>query len=447
MSIPVVFPATELPAEGPAQRLLGLYPQIQEGLWLQRVKILGGALAAGQWAALGAIAAEFTPGTPLHLTTRQDVEIHDIRQGDIPRIQQRLAQAGMTGLGSCGDTVRNVTLCPCATAKAADLSPLAWAIRHLLEQTAGTFALPRKFKISMSACPGACAQPYINDLGFIAATVGGRQGFRVIGAGSLGPRPALGVELMSFVDLADVLPLVAAAVELFSELGDRQNRRTARLRHVRQRLGDAEFIRLLNEKFQAARSRQAWPQVAIGAAALPNAAKAQLAFINGDVTPQQAAALDELSRREGLQLHITNAHRVAVYARDASLLAAIAEYPALAAAAAAQPTIIACPSKRWCKHGLVDTNAMADRIKAELGAVIPAGAAVCISGCPNGCAHTGVGAIGLSGGVATEDGQRRDTFDLYFDGQMGRGDKLSQLAHRKLNGDEVIAKIREHVGA
>ena len=446
MSSPVIFPAEELPSDGPLQRLLGLYPQVQEGLWLQRVKVLGGNLTAEQWADLGSIVQEFTPNTPLHLTTRQDVEIHNIKLADIVPIQQRLAEAGMTGLGSCGDTVRNVTVCVCAAVAAIDLMPLAWAIRRLLEQMQGTYALPRKFKISLSACANACAQPWINDLGLIAMQQNGRQGFRVIGAGSLGPKPVLGVTLFPFLDANDVLPMVAAAVELFAEHGDRQNRRTARLRHARLRLGDEVFLRLLTERFVAAKARQSWPAAMIGPALCPEAAKADLAFVNGDVTPQQAAAISELAARADLQFRIMNNHRIRMYAAEPQALAAVVERPELAAAAAPQPIIVACPGQRWCKHGLVDTNALAHRIKAELTGKIPAGASVCISGCPNGCAHTGVADVGLSGGVNTIDGQRHDAFDLYFGGDMGHGEKLAQLDQRKLSVDEVLAAIAAHFG-
>ena len=73
-----VFPTAQIPQEATAARLLGLYPQVQEALWLQRVKILGGILTAGQWRTLARIARRFTPTTPLHLTTRQDIEIHDL---------------------------------------------------------------------------------------------------------------------------------------------------------------------------------------------------------------------------------------------------------------------------------------------------------------------------------------------------------------------------------
>ncbi|MFQ6049240.1 MAG: hypothetical protein ACE5K7_07745 [Phycisphaerae bacterium] len=94
----IEFPCRTVPEELKTARLIGLYPQRQQGLWMQRVKVLGGLLSGGQWRALGEIVRQFTPQTPLHLTTRQDVELHDLTAGQIPAVQQRLAEAGLSGL-------------------------------------------------------------------------------------------------------------------------------------------------------------------------------------------------------------------------------------------------------------------------------------------------------------------------------------------------------------
>ena len=69
-----------------------------------------------------------------------------------------------------------------------DLAPLAELIQKLLQSQDGIYALPRKFKISLSACQEGCGQPFINDLGLVATRRSGTWGFRVIGAGSLGAR-------------------------------------------------------------------------------------------------------------------------------------------------------------------------------------------------------------------------------------------------------------------
>jgi sulfite reductase (ferredoxin) len=145
-----VFPCTTAPASPHMCRLLGLYQQRQEGLWMQRVKILGGILTHEQWAALAALCRCYTPSAPLLLTTRQDIEFHDVSTEAIPLLQAGLARICLSSIGACGDTLRNITICPgnglCENTP--DLIPAAQALRKTLESYQGIYALPRKFKIS-----------------------------------------------------------------------------------------------------------------------------------------------------------------------------------------------------------------------------------------------------------------------------------------------------------
>ena len=68
------FPCAIVPSSPAECRLLGLYPQRQEGRWMQRAKILGGILTHHQWAALADMCRRFTPSAPLLLTTRQRID-------------------------------------------------------------------------------------------------------------------------------------------------------------------------------------------------------------------------------------------------------------------------------------------------------------------------------------------------------------------------------------
>lgn len=439
-----VFPAASIPDDPALGRLLGLYPQVQEGLWLQRVKILGGILTGDQWRALAAIARRYSSTTPLHLTTRQDIEIHDLRAEHVPLVQREMDAAGLTGLGACGDTVRNVTVCPCSglLAAAPDLDPLAWRIRRLLEAQEGVYGLPRKFKVSLSACRNACAQPFINDVGLVACQRDDRWGFRVIIAGSLGVRPNTGIELFDWLAAADALPLVLAALQVFARHGDRVNRHKARLRHVRERMGDAAFTAMMREALDQARASRPWPAIEL---AEPNGrftARVNLGFLGGDVSPEAAQALGDLADDPDIRVRIANPHRVAVFGRDRESLAGrLAGHPEILAAAIPAAAIVACPGNRWCKRGLTDTLAMARRIRETLGDTIPPEAVVCISGCPNGCAHSAVADIGLTGARTTIDGAPCDAYNLLLGGGMGRDARLARLAGQKLTQQQVIDHI------
>ena len=443
MSQTDLFPCRSIPDDPGSQKLIGLYRQAQEGMWLQRVKIRGGRLTAGQWRALAAIATRLTPDTPLHLTTRQDIEIHDLTAEQVPLAQAALHEAGLTCFGAAGDTFRNITVCPCAgtAPDTVELMDVAEKIQVALAAVDGIYNLPRKFKISLS-CSERCGQPWINCLGFVTTQRGGVWGFRVIGAGSLGARPATGMLLRDWLAAADLLPMTVAAVEVFAEHGDRKNRRKARLRHVRERMTDAAFAELVDKAFDAAQARTSWPSVHLTETTDPFGAKVTLTFANGDVSPAAAEALAELADEDDYRVRIENHHRVIVFGRDDDTLRTrLAGQQALADAVKLRSRVVACPGKRWCSRAVVHTNGMADRIRAELGEKLPPEAAVCISGCPNGCAHPAVADFGLSGCVVTKDGQKREGFNLFAGGGCGRDGRLAQPIAKKLTADEIIDEI------
>jgi len=436
------FPCGGPPADGPASRLLGLYPQAQEGLWMQRVRVPGGRLAAGAWQALAGAAREFTPQAPLHLTTRQDVEFHDVPADRVAALQRALAAAGLTGLGACGDTLRNVTVCPCAGAAAGtvDLGPLAEDLGRLVAAEPGAFALPRKFKISLSMDGCACGRPWINDAAFVAARRDGAWTLRVVAAGSLGPHPRTGMLLFDGLPPRDAIPCALALVRLFAAHGDREHRVRARLRHVRERMGDERFAALAREALEAARAERAWPAPDLPDAPAALSGQVALAFADGDFSADQAEALGRLAARPDLRVRIALDHRVLVFGPGEAGVAAVAGETALAAARATGPVVVACPGRRWCKRGVVDIRPLAARLREVAVGCLPAEATVAISGCPNGCAASAVADVGLVGVLR----EGREAYRLLAGGGMGRDARLAEPVGRHLSPEDVAAWIAAH---
>lgn len=442
MSKPI-FPCAALPDDPHAARLLGLYPQRQDGLWMQRLKVPGGRLTAEQWRVLADLTNQQTPTTPMHLTTRQDLEFHDLTDEQVPVVQQRLAEAGITSVGACGDTLRNVTVCPCAgaTVGTIDLMPLAAAIREAIEAVDGIYDLPRKFKIALSCGPD-CGQPWINDLGFIARRDDNGWAFTAVGAGSLGAKPGAGILLFDRLDPNDVVPLVQAAVAVFAEHGDRENRRRARLRHVRERLGDQAFVDMLTAAFEQSKAQPSQPAPARPEAPADFSGSLALTFANGDLTPEALAALGDLAARDDVLVRIDVCHRIMLFGTSDEALRDLAEAcEPLRGAARPQASVVACPGRRWCKIALTDTNAMADRIRAEC-TDLPADWVASVSGCPNGCAHSAAADVGLTGAVVTRDGERTDAYNVMAHGGRGRTNQLGQVIGSKIAPDDVVRTIR-----
>ncbi len=422
-----VFPGSVLPEDPAVCRLLGLYPQRQEGLWLQRIKLSGGIITSRHWKCLADICEKYLGATPLRLTTRQDIELHNIPIDKVPLIQKILHESGMTGLGACGDTLRNITICPgsglCQGSH--DLQRLAVAVSIVLERYPQIYSLPRKFKISFSSCKNACAQPWINDLGYITKSVDGETVFDIIGAGSLGSRPATGIVLRKDVPLSDVLLVSLAAIRLFHEQGDREKRSKARLRHVRERVGDDVFIEMLDAEITKCRDEK-FPLIAdIVRHDEKFSLVAELNFPFGDISPSQAEAIAQLSLDKNVIVRIQNHHKISVYSRDIGKALGFITGSSHLNFVLNGPDVLSCPGTGYCKLALVDTNRAENDLR-EVTKGINAGP-VRISGCPNGCAHTGVAPIGLSGRIKkNESGERIEGFEVLTGGGMGKTPVLAQ---------------------
>src|SRR5687768_11929946 len=77
---------------------------------MHRIKIPMGRLTPEQLEAVAECAEEYSDGI-LHVTTRQDFQLHFVHIEDTPDLMRRLAAAEVTTREACGNTVRNVTAC------------------------------------------------------------------------------------------------------------------------------------------------------------------------------------------------------------------------------------------------------------------------------------------------------------------------------------------------
>lgn len=234
---PAVFKARRVPR--------GVYEQRRDGTFMVRVRVAGGVLSGRQAAELAALSREYGDGR-LHVTTRQDVQLHDVAIKDTPAVMRRLLEAGLTSKGGGGNTVRNVTACPYAgvcPCERFDVTPAARAVTEYLIALAGSYNLPRKYKIAFSGCGADCALAGVSDLGFLAEVRAGRPGFRVLAGGGLGARSRTADLLLDWSPAGEVIRVAETVRRLFDRLGDRRDRNRARLRFVFERLGAEEFRR------------------------------------------------------------------------------------------------------------------------------------------------------------------------------------------------------------
>ncbi|MDQ2672350.1 MAG: ferredoxin--nitrite reductase [Actinomycetota bacterium] len=255
-----------VPGEVERLKWVGIYPQKQGGdAFMMRIKIPGGVLTPEQTRVIGKIAADFARGPVpnphfgnnfLDLTTRQDVQMHWIKMENVPEIWRRLEEAGITTVQACGDSARNVLCCPVSGLgheEAIDAYPVAQAISAFFTGNREYANLPRKFKMSVTGCLEDCAQAEINDVGMLPARLeDGTLGFNLRVGGGLSDGPRMASDIDVFVRPEDAVEITRGIAQVFGELGDRENRWTARMRYLVQELGPEAFREELAKRVSVA---------------------------------------------------------------------------------------------------------------------------------------------------------------------------------------------------
>ena len=231
----------------------GLYhdkPRI--GTFVLRIKLPGGRITPEQLKVVGELARRFN--NYAELTSRQDIQLHYVRLEDVPSVFETLRGAGLFRPGPCGDTVRNITSCAVAGLDRDELFSIEGSLRELTDFFSDPshrdyFDLPRKFKISLSACPYHCNHPELHDLAFVGALREDRAGFAVWVGGGLSSTPRIARPLGIFIPPDRVLEVALAVLDLWRE--DPENRKSfvkARIKYLVDRLGAEGFRERLLEK-------------------------------------------------------------------------------------------------------------------------------------------------------------------------------------------------------
>ncbi|HXI00362.1 MAG TPA: HEPN domain-containing protein [Sphingobacteriaceae bacterium] len=239
----------------------GIYGQRQPGVQMIRIKLPFGKVTFKQLLRIADISDEYASRN-LHLTTRQDIQIHFVSLDRTPELWAKLEQDDITLREACGNTVRNVTSSPTSGIdpnEPFDVSPYAQATFEYFLRNPICQEMGRKFKISFSATDEDTAFSYIHDLGFIPKVklVDGEEqrGFKVMLGGGLGAQPLIASAVHEFLHEDQLIPYTEAVIRVFDRYGERNNRNKARLKYLIQKLGLEEVLRLIDEERTALKSK------------------------------------------------------------------------------------------------------------------------------------------------------------------------------------------------
>lgn len=232
----------------------GIYGQRQPGVQMVRIKLPFGKITFKQLLRIADIADAYGSGN-LHLTTRQDIQIHYVSLDRTPQLWAELEQDDITIREACGNTVRNVTSSPTSGIdpdEPFDMSPYAHAMFEYFLRNPVCQDMGRKFKMSFSSSEADTAFSYIHDLGFIPKlNDAGERGFKVLLGGGLGAQPMLAGVAYEFLPEDQLIPFTESIIRVFDRYGERNNRNKARMKFLIQKIGFEEVLRLAREEFIA----------------------------------------------------------------------------------------------------------------------------------------------------------------------------------------------------
>jgi len=226
----------------------GIYGQRQPGVQMVRIKLPFGKVTFKQLLRIADVSDEYASRN-LHLTTRQDIQIHYVSLDRTPQLWADLAQDDVTLREACGNTVRNVTASPTAGIdpnEPFDVSPYAHGTFEFLLRNPVNQDMPRKFKIAFSSSDEDTAYSFAHDLGFIPkVNAKGERGFKVMLGGGLGAQPILANIVEEFLPEDQLVPYIESTIRVFDRYGERNNRNKARFKYVIQKFGLEEVLRLM----------------------------------------------------------------------------------------------------------------------------------------------------------------------------------------------------------
>lgn len=456
-----------VPGEVERLKWVGVYPQKQGGdAFMIRIKIPGGVLTSEQTRVIGRIAVDFANGpysNPhfgnnfLDLTTRQDVQLHWIRMKDIPEIWRRIEEAGMTTVQACGDSARNVLCCPVSGLghdEVIDAFSVAQEISDYFTGNREYANLPRKFKMSITGCTEDCAQAEINDIGLLPARLeDGTIGFNVRVGGGLSDGPRMASDLDVFVRSEEVVELTRAIAQVFGELGNRENRWTARMRYLVQELGPEGFREEVAKRtnFELTPSGESLTKHYRGDHVGVHSQKQEgLYYVGlnvpvGRMSGEQFEEAGRLAEKYGAEIRLATDQNLVITGVSEEKLDDLLAEPLLERFSpkpgAFERGVVACTGSEFCRFAIVETKIRAVEWAREMdervGDIGQEAIRMHFSGCSASCAQPQIGDIGFRGETAKTDKAIVEGVDIGLGGSLGKDAQFIDWVEGAKPTDEV----------
>ncbi|MBV7532928.1 nitrite reductase [Chitinophaga sp. sic0106] len=470
----------------------GVYGQRQQGVQMVRIKLPYGKMTLQQWKRISDISDEYSTGN-LHLTTRQDVQIHFVSLDRTPELWSKLEQDDVTIREACGNTVRNITASDRAgidPEEPFDITPYADAAFRYFLRNPICQDMGRKIKIAFSSSDADTAWAFMHDFGMIPKVkeVNGKtvRGFKILVGGGLGAQPFLAKTAFEFLEEDQLIPYIENVLRVFDRYGERTSRHKARMKFLVQKLGWEEFDRLVKEEYKAVKNKsvkvdyeayknteapvtgtvpaftirdpkqfETWKATNVFEQKQKGYFAAYVKVPLGNISSTVSRNLIEALRpviaddvrvtaNQGLLLkYILPAHLPYVFSVLEAEGFAAAGFDSIA-------DITACPGTDTCNLAISSSTGIAEALENVIAAEFPdlvhnKDIKIKISGCMNSCGQHGIASIGFHGSSLKSGGKTLPALQVLLGGGIvgnGEGrvaDKVIKVPSRR--GPDVLRTL------
>ncbi|HVI44706.1 MAG TPA: hypothetical protein VM802_07545 [Chitinophaga sp.] len=470
----------------------GVYGQRQQGVQMVRIKLPYGKMTLQQWKRIADISDEYSTGN-LHLTTRQDIQIHFVSLDRTPELWSKLELDDITIREACGNTVRNITASDRAgidPEEPFDVTPYADAAFRYFLRNPVCQDMGRKIKIAFSSSDKDTAWAFMHDFGLIPKLkeVNGEtiRGFKVMVGGGLGAQPFLAKTAFEFLEEEKLIPYIENVLRVFDRYGERASRHKARMKFLIQKIGMEEFERLVKEEYPAVKVKElkvdvdAWketipPQIGtvpaysikdqqkfIAWKATNTFEQKQKGYLGAYIRVPLGNISSVISRQLIEALRPVIADDVRVTANQDLLLKYILPehlpyvFSVLEDAGFAAPgfdsiaDITACPGTDTCNLAISSSTGISTALEDVIAAEFPdlvhnKDIKIKISGCMNSCGQHGIANIGFHGSSLKSGGKVLPALQVLLGGGiLGNGegrvaDKVIKVPSRR--GPDVLRTL------
>ncbi len=438
----------------------GLYhdkPKI--GRFMLRIKLPSGQISPAKLRGIADVSERYGRGDA-ELATRQNVQLHWLELASLPEVFRELDESGLSTAGGCGDTVRNITGCPLqglAHDELFDCSDVVQGAADFFYGNPDYTDLPRKHKITISACAHACNAPEINCIALVGAIVEGREGFTVRVGGGLSSLPRISRDMGVFVPKEQAMPVLRAILDAWkTDLRYRVSRVKARLKFMIDDIG-AEGMRerveaLLGERledYEAPPLPAATDHMGIQAQKQPGLAAIGVPVHLGLTNAAQLRGVADLADEVGGDVRLTRQQNFVVAnvpsARVDETLQGLEKLGFTLGLNPVRAKGIACTGEPHCNFSVTETKSRLGRLIEHLedrfGDAV-AELRLQLDGCPHSCAQHWIADLGFQGTTARDpDGKRRQAYDIFVRGGLGPNAQIGRPLFRRILSEDLDAAV------